>query len=58
MKVELLLRTEDQLAVVVGSAEGDTWPEMQAELPALLRAVADSIEQRDEHGEVPDAAPR
>ncbi|MFG2963572.1 hypothetical protein ACGFZS_09810 [Streptomyces sp. NPDC048288] len=57
MKVEVLLRTEGQLAAVVGEAEGETWPEMQTALPALLRGLADTIEKRDETGEVPDAAP-
>ncbi|MFD7884083.1 hypothetical protein ACFV3N_16790 [Streptomyces bauhiniae] len=54
MKVQVLLRTEGELAVVVGEAEGETWPEMQTVLPALLRGVADRVEA---HGEVPDAAP-
>lgn len=57
MRVEVLLQTEGQLAVVVGEAEGDTWPEMRAELPALFRDLAGAIEKSDE-GEVPDAAPR
>lgn len=58
MKVEILLRTEGQPAAVVGDAEGDTWPEMQQELPAALRSLADEIEKRDANAEVPDAAPR
>ncbi|MCX4575619.1 hypothetical protein OHB41_20985 [Streptomyces sp. NBC_01571] len=57
MRIEVLLQTEGQLAAVVGEAEGDTWQEMQTELPALLRDLAEAIEKRDE-GEVPDAAPR
>ncbi|MFJ8992633.1 hypothetical protein ACIRQH_19830 [Streptomyces sp. NPDC102279] len=57
MRVEVLLQTEGQLAVVVGEAEGDTWPKMRTELPALFRDLADAFEKPDEE-EVPDAAPR
>ncbi|MEU4171009.1 hypothetical protein AB0F46_29530 [Streptomyces sp. NPDC026665] len=57
MKIEVLLQTEGQLAVVVGEAEADTWAEAQTELPALLRDLASAIEKRDQDGEVPNAAP-
>ncbi|MFE4548873.1 hypothetical protein [Streptomyces sp. NPDC056785] len=55
MKVEVLLQTAGQLAVVVGEAEGDTWPEMRAELPALFRELAEAIEKTSDGGEVPHA---
>lgn len=56
MKVEVVFRTAGQADAVVGEAEGETFTEMQAELPALLRALAAEVEGRDVAGEVPDAA--
>ncbi|MFE3371192.1 hypothetical protein ACFXOK_16520 [Streptomyces sp. NPDC059173] len=56
MKIEVVFRTAGQADAVVGEAEGETFAEMQAELPALLRVLATEIEGRDHAGEVPDAA--
>lgn len=57
MRIEVLLQTEGQLAIVVGEVEGDTWPKLRTELPALFRDLADAFEKPEEE-EVPDAAPR
>ncbi|MET7412508.1 hypothetical protein [Streptomyces rubiginosohelvolus] len=56
MKIEVVFRTAGQADAVVGEAEGETFAEMQAELPALLRALAAEVEGRDVAVEVPDAA--
>lgn len=56
MRIEVIFRTEGQADAIVGEAEGESWPDMQKELPALLRSLADDLEKRDENGEVPDAA--
>jgi len=56
VKIEVIFRTEGQADAIVGEAEGESWPEMQKELPALLRSLAEDIETRDENGEGSDAA--
>ena len=44
MKVEVILHTPGVSTTVVGHAEADTVAEMQEELPAVLRKLADALE--------------